>query len=82
MGYELTGTYPVSDSTMVIRTRELDEFYDELIAEDCLSPEEAWRIFDSLYAEAVSLGAIRDDNILEGLEVSLRVARALNGLTP
>lgn len=65
---------------MVIRTPELDEFYRRLIVEEDLSYEQSLRIFESLFAEAVSLGVIGDENILEGLEVDLRIARALNGL--
>jgi len=67
---------------MVIRTPELNEFCRKLIAEEHLSHAEALRIFDALHAEAVSLGAISDENILDGLEVDLRIARAVNGLMP
>ncbi len=65
---------------MVIRTPELEEFYRRLVVEEDLSYEQSLQIFESLYAEAVSLGVISDENILEGLEVNLRIARALNGL--
>jgi hypothetical protein len=67
---------------MVIRTPELEEFYRRLIAEEDLSHEQALQIFESLYAEALSLGAISEENVLEGLEVDLRIAKALNGLKP
>jgi hypothetical protein len=65
---------------MIRRTPQLEEFYRQLVAAEDLSHEEALRIFEALYAEAVSLGAIREENILDGLEVDLRVARAVNGL--
>jgi hypothetical protein len=67
---------------MVIRTPELEEFYRRLLVEEDLSYEQSLQIFESLYAEAVSLGAISDENILEGLEIDLRLAKALNGLKP
>jgi hypothetical protein len=67
---------------MIIRTLELEEFYRRLIVEEDLSYEQSLRIFESLYAEAVLLGAISDENILDGLEVDLRIAKALNGLKP
>jgi hypothetical protein len=67
---------------MIVRTPELEEFNRRLIAEEDISHEQALRIFESLYAEAVSLGAISEESILEGLEVALRIAKALNGLKP
>lgn len=51
-----------------------------MIVEEDLSHKEALRIYDALHAEAVSLGALRHENILEGLEIDLRVAKAINGL--
>ncbi len=65
---------------MIIRTPELDEFYRRLVVEEDLSYEQSLRIFESLYAEAVSLGVISDESILDELEADLRIARALNGL--
>jgi hypothetical protein len=67
---------------MIIRTLELEEFYRRLIVEEDLSYEQSLRIFESLYAEALSLGVISEENVLEGLEVDLRIAKALNGLKP
>jgi hypothetical protein len=67
---------------MVIRTPELDAFERRLIVEENLSFEESLRIYESLHAEALALGAINDENILDGLEKNLRVAKALNGLKP
>ena len=67
---------------MVIRTPELDAFQRRLMVEEKLSYEESLRIFESLHAEALTLGAISDENILDGLETDLRIARALNGLKP
>lgn len=65
---------------MIRRTSRLEEFQRQLARQENLSYMEAVRIFDALHAEAVSLGAISHENILEGLEVDLRIARAVNGL--
>jgi len=65
---------------MVIRTPELEEFYHRLIVEEDLSYEQSLRIFESLYAEALSLGAINSDNIWDGFEVVLRITRAMQSL--
>ncbi|MEN6425917.1 MAG: hypothetical protein ABFE13_11175 [Phycisphaerales bacterium] len=67
---------------MVIRVPELDRFYRRLAAEESLSHEDALRIFDALHSEAILLGAFSDATILDGLEVDLRVAKAVNGLKP
>ena len=63
----------------MIRNRpKLEEFYRKLDAEEKLSYQQALAIYEMLHKEAVSLGAISSDNILEGLEVDLRIARAIN----
>ena len=63
----------------MIRNRaKLEEFYRKLDAEEKLSYRQALAIYEMLHKEAVSLGAISSDNILEGLEVDLRIARAIN----
>ena len=47
-------------------------------AEESLSYREALAIYEMLHKEAVSLGAINSENILDGLEVDLRIAKAIN----
>ena len=66
---------------MIRHSRKLDEFYKELIERESISHREALAIYEALHEEAVSLGAINSANILEGLEVDLRIAKAINGLT-
>ena len=63
---------------MIQNRHMLDEFYRKLDAEENLSYKEALTIFEMLHEEAVSLGAISSENILDGLEVDLRIARAIN----
>jgi len=65
---------------MIERTPVFDEFERRLIAEENLSHKDALRIYEALHAEAVSLGAISHENILDGLEIDLRIAKAINGL--
>jgi len=67
---------------MIRNTRRLNEFYQKLLREENLSYEQALAIYEWLHKEAVSFGVINSENILEGLEVDLRIARAINRLKP
>ena len=65
----------------MIKDREkLNSFYNKLIEEENLSHKEALSIYEQLHREAVSLGAISSHNIWDGIEVSIRIAKALNAL--
>jgi hypothetical protein len=66
---------------MIQNKRKLNRFYRKLMEKEDISHKEALRIYEALHKEAVSLGAINSENILEGLEVDLRIAKAINGLT-
>ena len=63
---------------MIQNRLKLREFQRKLDAEESLSYQEALIIYEMLHKEAVSLGAIDSDNILDGLEVDLRIAKAIN----
>jgi hypothetical protein len=63
---------------MIQNRHKLDEFQRKLDAEESLSYREALAIYEMLHKEAVSLGAINTENILDGLEVDLRIAQAIN----
>jgi DNA-binding transcriptional regulator/RsmH inhibitor MraZ len=65
---------------MVRNKHKLNEFYRKLDAEEKLSYKEALRIYDALHKEAVALGAISHENIWDGFEVDLRIAKAINSL--
>lgn len=65
---------------MVKHKRKLQDFHRKLIEEENISHKEALWIYEALHREAVSLGAISSENILEGLEVDLRIAKAINGV--
>ncbi len=66
---------------MIGNKLRLNEFHRKLIEEENISHKKALSIYEALHNEAVSLGAISSENILEGLEVDLRIARAINGLS-
>ena len=65
---------------MVKNKRKLDEFYRKLVKEENTSHKQALRIYDALHKEAVALGVISHENIRDGFEVDLRIAKAINGL--
>jgi hypothetical protein len=65
---------------MIRNRHKLDEFYRKLISQENISYRKAISIYEALHKEALSLGIINSENILEGLEVDLRIARAINGL--
>jgi hypothetical protein len=66
---------------MIRNKPKLDKFHRKLIKEEKLSYKKALSIYEALHKEAVSLGVINSENILEGLEVDLRIAKTVNGLT-
>ncbi len=65
---------------MIRNKAKLNKFYQKLIADENLSYMKALSIYEALHNEALSLGVISSENILEGLEVDLRIAKAINGL--
>ncbi len=66
---------------MIRNRHKLNKFYQKIIEEENLSYKKALSICEALHKEAVSLGVINSENILEGLEVDLRIAKTVNGLT-
>ena len=66
---------------MIRNKPKLDKFHRKLIKEENISYKKALSTYEALHKEAVSLGVISSENILEGLEVDLRIAKAINGLT-
>ncbi|HUU20870.1 MAG TPA: hypothetical protein VMW72_27250 [Sedimentisphaerales bacterium] len=66
---------------MIKNKPKLDKFHKKLIREENLSYKGTLFIYEALHKEAVSLGLINSGKILEGLEVDLRITKALNGLT-
>ncbi len=69
---------------MIRRCRKLDEFERRELARKDITYRDNLRIFESLRKEAVALGAFdsknTSENVMDELEVVLRIARAVNGL--
>ena len=65
---------------MIRDVDELDEFNRKLTKGEDISHKKALAIFEAMRKEAVGLGVISSESIMEGLEVDLRIAAALNGL--
>lgn len=65
---------------MIKNKLKLNKFYRKLLKEENISYKKALSIYEELHKEAVSLGVFNSENILDGLEVDLRIAKAINGL--
>jgi len=63
---------------MIQNAEKLEALYRELDAQEHLSVKDAMAIFDMLHAEAVAVGAIHSGNMLEGIDVDIRIADAIN----
>ena len=63
----------------MIRNRpKLDKFHQKLIKEENFSYKKALSIYEALHKEATALGIISHENIWDGFEAVLRIARAIN----
>ena len=65
---------------MITQPRVWQKFEKQLQAKKNLTYRQACKIFDTLYWEARSLGVLPSKNPLEGIEVDIRLAAALNRL--
>ena len=63
---------------MVEDKNKLKKFHQRLIEEENISHKKALSIYDVLHKEAVALGVISHENIWDGFEAVLRIARAIN----
>jgi hypothetical protein len=63
---------------MIINTDKLREFERSEIVREDITYADALAIFEGLRKEAVSLGVFSSKNIMEGIEVDLRIAKAIN----
>ena len=66
---------------MISNKARLNNFYRKLTEQENISHKQALSIYEAMHKEAVSLGVISSENILEGLEIDLRIAKAINGLS-
>ena len=65
---------------MIRNRKKLDEFERDLTRKENLSHKEALAIYEALHKEAVALGVISHENIWDGFEVDLKIARAMRRL--
>jgi len=63
---------------MVKNKHKLNKFYQKLIKEENISHKKALSIYEALHKEAVAFGVISHENIWDGFEAVLRIARAIN----
>jgi hypothetical protein len=63
---------------MIKNSAKLKKFNRDLLAKENLSFPAALRIYEALYQEARALGVFNSQNIMEGLETTLRVTRAIH----
>ena len=63
---------------MIRNNAKLRKFYRNIIRQENFSYRKALSIYEILHKEAVSLGVINSENIMEGLEADRRIAMAIN----
>ncbi|MFA5812834.1 MAG: hypothetical protein WC956_10965 [bacterium] len=65
----------------MINKGEWQTFEDELASHEDLTLEQKYRILDGLYEEARGLGLFPSTDPLEGLDVDIRIAKAVNSVS-
>lgn len=68
------------EEIMIRNKLKWSKFEQKLIEKENISHKEALLIYEALHEEAVSLGIINSRNILDGLEVDIKIAKTINGL--
>ena len=63
---------------MIKNERMLNKFYLGLMAKEKMPYRKAFKIFESLYNEARHLGVINSRTIWDGIEVDIKIAKAIN----
>jgi hypothetical protein len=65
---------------MVKDYKKLEIFEKELMKREKPDPVKNFKIVEALYAEAVALGAFPLKDPLDGIEVDIRIAKAVNSV--
>jgi hypothetical protein len=65
----------------MIRQDEFQRFEIEILRNEKLDVKKKFKIVEALYDEAVALGALPLEDPLEGLEVDIRIAKVVNGVS-
>lgn len=69
------------NTIIMIKNIELFENLErDFIAKQKLSYKKSLKIFESMWHEAVALGVIPSVNLLEGIEVDIKIAKMLNSM--
>ncbi len=58
----------------------LKKFEDEQTANDDMTLEQKLKLLNSIYKYAVKLGILPPDDLLEGLDTDIKVAKIINGI--
>jgi len=65
---------------MINDRHKFEELERKFIGSQNLSYKKKLALFDEVYKGAVSLGIYNDDNILDGLDVVIRVAKTIQSM--
>lgn len=65
---------------MVTNSKKLAELEKKLLEGEHLSYKKKLKLYDALFKEAVSRGIFTHENIMDGVEVNIRIAKAINSL--
>ncbi len=66
---------------MINSKAKLAELERRFVGSENLPYEKKLALFEEVYKEAVSLGIYKDDNILDGLDVVIRVAKTIHSMS-
>ncbi len=58
----------------------LKKFEDEQTAKDDMTLEQKLKLLNSIYKFAIKLGTLPPDDLLEGLDTDIKVAKIINGI--
>lgn len=61
--------------------KEFRKFERELLKKEKVDIMRNFKILEALYQEAVSLGIIPLKNLLDGLEVNIKIAKVINSVS-
>lgn len=65
---------------MIKNATILEQFEKEFALNNSLSIEQKFAIVDGLWCEGMLLGVLPPENLLEGIEIDIRISRILNCL--
>lgn len=67
---------------IMIKNRQVyQEFEDEIIRKEKVNILKNFSLVEAMYEEAVSLGVFPLKNALEGIEVDIKIAKAVNNVS-